>query len=62
MNNKRDMCIRCRNKSIGCEKFCSTYKSSYDNSICNIIANNRIALREREIALRLRGVKKRENK
>lgn len=62
MNNKRDMCINCRNKSIGCEKFCSAYKSSYDKSIYNILASNRIAQREREIALRLRGVKKRESK
>ena len=59
---KRDMCVRCKNKSIGCEKFCSTYKSSYDKTICNIITNNRIAKREQEIALRVRGEKQHENK
>ena len=55
---KRDMCYKCKNKSIGCKKFCSTYKSSYDMIICNIITNNRIAKREQEIALRVRGAKK----
>ena len=58
----RDMCHKCKNKSIGCEKFCSTYKSSYDKYIYNIITNNRIAKREREIALRVRGENQRESK
>ena len=59
---KRDMCVRCKNKSIGCEKFCNSYKSSYDKTIYNIITNNRIAKREQEIALRVRGEKQHENK
>ena len=59
---KRDMCVRCKNKSIGCKKFCSTYKSSYDNTIQNIIDTRRAALREQEIALRLRGAKRNESK
>lgn len=59
----RDMCHMCKNKSIGCEKFCSTYKSSFDLSLHNIITNSRIAQREQEIAHRLRRrVKKNESK
>ena len=58
----RDMCVRCKNKSIGCEKFCSTYKSSYDKYIYNIINNNRIAKREQEIAQRVRRRKRNESK
>lgn len=54
MNNKRDMCINCRNKSIGCEKFCEAYKGSFNSYLYTIMANNRIAQREREIALRLK--------
>ena len=58
---KRDMCVRCQNKSIGCKKFCSTYKSSYDKTIQNILDVRRAAIREQEIALRVRGAKKNES-
>lgn len=56
---KRDMCFKCKNESIGCKKFCSTYKSSYDKTIENILNARRAAKREQEIALRVRGAKKR---
>lgn len=62
MQNKRDMCIKCRNKSIGCEKFCEAYKGSFRAYLSNIITNNRIAQREREIAMRVKGGSKRESK
>lgn len=56
---KRDMCYKCKNESIGCKKFCNTYKSSYDKTIENILNARRAAKREQEIALRVRGAKKR---
>lgn len=55
---KRDMCYKCKNESIGCKKFCSAYKSSYDKTIENILNARRAAKREQEIALRVRGAKK----
>lgn len=58
----RDMCNKCKNEHTGCNKFCSSYKRSYDSYIDNIKRCNRIAQREREIALRLRGVRRNEDK
>lgn len=55
----RECCQKCRNTSLGCEKFCSSYRSSYQDSIRNTL---RIRQREREIYLKMKGVRKNEGK
>lgn len=62
--NKRDMCIKCRNKSIGCEKFCTVYKNSFESCLDSVKMNLRIKQREAEIAQRVsrKGVKRNEKK
>lgn len=58
---KVDMCTGCRNKSIGCKKFCSSYKSSYEEYIRNITIGSRIRQGEKEVLRRMKE-DKHENK
>lgn len=55
----RDCCKKCRNTSIGCEKFCIQYRSSYQD---NIKYTLRIRKREHEIYLKMKGVKNNDRK
>ena len=60
----RDCCKRCKNESIGCEKFCTAYKNSFESCLDTVKMNLRIKQREAEIAQRVskKGVKRNEKK
>lgn len=57
-----EMCRKCKNKTIGCSKFCSSYKRSYDSFINNTKQLMRVRLREQEIYNKLRRDMRYESK
>lgn len=54
-----EICQNCRKRTIGCSKFCSDYKSSFDHCIIYNKWISGIRKREEEI---LKEVKRSENK
>lgn len=47
-------CETCKNKKIGCSKFCTKYKNEYDLCIESIKLQQRVHQREEEIIRRIR--------